>query len=162
MRIETKRLIINKFDTSDIAAWALIESDPKVREFVDNKALTFTEAKAYVLENIESYRINGYGRYAVREKSSNNLVGMCGFLNDELGIDLGYRYSQDNWGRGIGTEAAEAVMKYGLTDLAMNSIVAAVLPENIASEKILIKLGFIFEEETYFMGKLCRKYILTS
>ena len=65
MQIETKRLIINKFDASDIDAWALIESDPKVREFVDNKALTFSEAKSYVLENIESYKINGYGRYAV-------------------------------------------------------------------------------------------------
>ena len=63
---------------SDIEAWAAIEGDPEVRKFVDNKTLTFKEAKAYVLENIEGYRINGYGRYAVREKSNNNLVGMCG------------------------------------------------------------------------------------
>ena len=55
MRIETKRLIINKFDTNDISAWALIECDPKVRKFVNNKVLTYREAKSYVLENIESY-----------------------------------------------------------------------------------------------------------
>ena len=158
MRIETKRLIINEFEASDITAWALIESDPKVRELVNNKVLTYGEAKSYVLENIESYKINGYGRYAVRYKSNNNLVGMCGFLNDELGIDFGYRYSQDAWGRGIGTEAAQAVLQYGLKDLALLSIIATVLPANLASERILIKLGFIFEEETYFMDKVCRKY----
>jgi [ribosomal protein S5]-alanine N-acetyltransferase len=162
MELETKRLIINHFDTSDIEAWATIESDPEVRKFVDNKTLTFKESKAYVLENIESYRINGYGRYAVREKSSNSLVGMCGFLNDDFGLDLGYRYSRDAWGRGIGTEAAQAVIEHGLKKLGLPSIVGGVLHENIASEKILIKLGFIFEEETYFMGKLCKKYLLTS
>ena len=36
MELETKRLIINHFDKSDIEVWAEIESDPKVREFVDN------------------------------------------------------------------------------------------------------------------------------
>ena len=158
MRIETKRLIINKFDTNDISAWALIECDPKVRKFVNNKVLTYGEAKSYVLENIESYKTNGYGRYAVRYKSNRKLIGMCGFLKDELGIDFGCRYSRDIWGQGIGIEAAQAVIKYGLTKLALRSIVAAVLPENIASEKILIKLGFLFEEQTHFMGKLCKKY----
>ena len=39
---------------------------------------------------IESYKIDGFGRYAVRYKPNKNLVGMCGFLNDVLGIDLGY------------------------------------------------------------------------
>ena len=125
---------------SDIEAWAAIEGDPEVRKFVDNKTLTFKEAKAYVLENIESYRINGYGRYAVREKSNNNLVGMCGFLDDEFGLDLGYRYSWDTWGLGIGTEAVQALAEYGLEELGLLSIVGGVLNENIASEKILIKL----------------------
>ena len=87
---------------------------------------------------------------------------MCGFLNDAFGLDLGYRYSRNTWGRGIGTEAAKAVVEYGLNELGLLSIVGGVLPENIASEKILIKLGFIFEEETYFMGRLFKKYILTS
>ena len=41
MELETKRLIINHFDESDIEVWAAIESDPEVRKFVDNKALTF-------------------------------------------------------------------------------------------------------------------------
>ena len=54
------------------------------------------------------------------------------------------------------------MVEYGLEELGLLSIVGGVLNENIASEKILIKLGFIFEEETYFMGKLCKKYLLTS
>ena len=72
IQIETKRLIINKFGTNDIDAWALIEDDSKVWEFVDNKVLTFSEAKSYVLENIESYKIDGFGRYAVRYKPNKN------------------------------------------------------------------------------------------
>ena len=83
---------------------------------------------------------------------------MCGFLKDELGIDFGYRYSRGTWGQGIGVEVAQAVIKYGRSEVALRTIFAAVLPENIASEKILIKLGFLFGEQTHFMGKLCKKY----
>tara|TARA_Y100000385_G_C12980705_1_gene588278 strand:- start:193 stop:366 length:174 start_codon:yes stop_codon:yes gene_type:complete len=54
------------------------------------------------------------------------------------------------------------VVEYGLEELGLLSIVGGVLNENISSEKILIKLRFIFEEETYLMGKLCKKYLLTS
>ena len=42
--------------------------------------------------------------------------------------------------------------------MALPSTIATVLPENIASEKILTKLDFVFEENIFFMGKLCRKY----
>ena len=48
MELETKRLIINHFDKSDIEVWAAIESDPKVREFVESKAVTFKEVKCCV------------------------------------------------------------------------------------------------------------------
>lgn len=125
---------------------------------MNNKVLTYGEAKYYVSENIENYKASGYGRYAVRYKLNRKLIGMCGFLKDKLGIDFGYRYSRDTWGQGIGVEVAQAVIKYGLSEVALRSIFAAVLPENIASEKILIKLGFLFEEQTHFMEKLCKKY----
>ena len=46
--------------------------------------------------------------------------------------------------------------------MALPSTIATVLPENIASEKILTKLGFVIEENIFFMGKLCRKYKLDN
>ena len=56
------------------------------------KSLSRVEAANYVSDIIESYAANGYGRYAVRDKTNLKLIGMCGFLLDEMGIDFGYRY----------------------------------------------------------------------
>lgn len=62
---------------------------------MNNKVLTYGEAKYYVSENIENYKASGYGRYAVRYKLNRKLIGMCGFLKDKLGIDFGYQYSRN-------------------------------------------------------------------
>ena len=62
-----------------------------------------------ILGNVESYAAKGFGRYAVHLKSNNKLVGMCGFLKNQLRIALGYRYSRDTWRQGIGTEAAKSI-----------------------------------------------------
>ena len=113
MLLQTNRLIIEHFNDSDISDWAKIESDPEVRRFVDGKVLSFEEAKKYVEMNIRQYKKTGYGRYAVRLKEKGNLIGMCGFLKENYGIDFGYRYSKIIWGRGFGFEAAKLVLNYG-------------------------------------------------
>ena len=65
MLLETNRLIIECFKTSDISDWAKIESDVNVRRFVDEEVLSFEEARTYVEMNIRQYQKIGYGRYAV-------------------------------------------------------------------------------------------------
>ena len=62
MLIKTKRLIIDRFETSDITAWAAIESAPQVRRCVNNKVLTYDQAASYISEHIESYAAKGFGR----------------------------------------------------------------------------------------------------
>ena len=75
---------------------------------------------------------------------------------------MGHRYSRDTWRQGIGTEAAKAILNYGLKELALPWIISTLLTEIIAYEKILNKLGFVLEENTFYMGKLCRKYKLEN
>ena len=75
---------------------------------------------------------------------------------------MGHRYSRDTWRQGIGTEAAKGILNYGLKELALPWIISTLLTEIIAYEKILNKLGFVLEENTFYMGKLCRKYKLEN
>ena len=99
MLLQTNRLIIELFKDCDIPDWAKIESDADVRRFVDGKALSLKEAGEYVEMNIRQYQTHCYGRYAVRLKENRKLIGMSGFLNEPYGIDFGYRYSKDSWGK---------------------------------------------------------------
>ncbi len=130
MLLETNRLIIEYFNTNDISDWAEIESDADVRRFVDGKVLSLKEAGEYVELNIRQYQTHEYGRYAVRLKENRKLIGMCGFLNEPYGIDFGYRYSKDSWGKGLGFEAGKEVLEYGFSKLGLASNLSTVSTNN--------------------------------
>ena len=162
MILETKRLIIEHFTCADIHMWASIEADPLVRKFVDGKCLSREEAGHYVKMNMDSYAENGFGRFAVRSKTSKRLIGMCGFLQQDEEIDFGYRYAAETWGKGIGYEAANKVLNYGLEHLKLKKICAGVAIENIPSIKILEKLGFKFEKNFFFDQTKAARYVIGS
>ncbi len=92
---------IFNFKDSDIFDWAKIEKDTNVRRFVDGKVLSFDKARKYLEMNIRQYQKIGYGRYAVRLKEKAKLIGMCGFLKENYGIDFGYCYSKISWVKGL-------------------------------------------------------------
>ena len=162
MILETKRLIIEHFTCADIHMRASIEADPLVRKFVDGKCLSREEAGHYVKMSMDSYAVNGFGRFAVRSKTSKRLIGMCGFLRQDEEIDFGYRYSAETWGKGIGYEAANKVLNYGLEHLKLKKICAGVAIENIPSIKILEKLGFKFEKNFFFDQTKAARYVIGS
>ena len=162
MILETRRLIIEHFTCVDIHIWASIEADPLVRKFVDGKCLSREEAGHYVKMNMDSYAENGFGRFAVRSKTSKRLIGMCGFLQQDEGIDFGFRYSAEIWGKRIGYEAANKVLNYGLEHLKLKKSCAGVAIENIPSIKILEKLGFEFEKNFFVDQIKAAKYVIGS
>ncbi len=119
------------------------------------------EAGEYVEMNIQQYQTHGYGRYAVRLKENRKLIGMCGFLNEPYGIDFGYRYSKDNWGKGLGLEAAKEVLEYGFSELGLEKVLGLTAEQNYGSIRILEKLGFKFEEKLLFNNTTAFKYNYT-
>ena len=162
MLLKTYRLIIEHFKDSDISDWAKIESDANVRRFVDGKVLSFEEARKYVEMNIRQYQKIGYGRYSVRLKKNRNLIGMCGFLKENYGIDFGYRYSKISWGKGFGFEAAKVVLNYGFSELGLKKVFGLTAEENYGSIRILEKLGFKLQEKFLFNNTKALKYHYTK
>jgi len=162
MLLHTNQLIIEHFKNSDIPDWAKIESDADVRRFVDRKVLSFKDAGEYVEMNIRQYQTIGYGRYAVRLKETGNLIGMCGFLKENYGIDFGYRYSKNSWGKGFGFEAAKVVLNYGFSELGLEKVVGLTAEENSGSIRILEKLGFKLQEKFLFNNTKAIKYQYTK
>ena len=64
---------------------------------------------------IADYRKHGFGRLACIDLASGRLIGFAGlkYLEDLGEVDLGYRLLPDFWGRGLATEAAQAVLDHG-------------------------------------------------
>ena len=143
MITENEKLFIEKFKKSDILEWSKIESDPKVRHFIDGEKQTYKQSEEYIKKNILSYDDNGFGRFAVRLKKNKQLIGMCGFLEEDYGIDFGYRYTPSVWRKGIGFDVAKLVLNYGIKKLKLDKILALTHEDNHGSIRILEKLNFI-------------------
>ena len=159
MHLETDRLVINCLTKDDLDALAAIEADQQVRRYIDGKVMSRAQTADYIDMMLASYADNGYGRFAVRMKADGQLAGLCGFIDEDYGIDFGYRYARACWGHGIATEAGRAVLDYGLKELALPEVVGIVIREHTASIAVLEKLELQFVENTEYMGFPIVKYV---
>ena len=160
MSLKTNRLAIYHLCSDDLVDLHRMDSDLSVRRYIDGKASSWEKTKEYLSENINSYRENVYGRYAIRDNVTSEFLGICGFLKESYAVDFGYRFKPSCWGKGITTGAALAVIEKGISDDFRGQIVGVVLPENKASITVLLKVGFRWKENMELYGFNVEKYML--
>lgn len=154
--------MIRPFEISDVDTYAEIVADPDVMRLLTGKAQTFEEANQYLEECIASERDNGFSRYAVLLKATEELIGFCGFRLIDGEVDFGWRYARKHWNNGYGTEAARAVLNYGRKELRLPLLVAVALPENAASIRIIEKLGLQRDGFGEWDGKETVRYVFRN
>lgn len=98
---------------------------------------------------LRDYATYGYGRMACIERATGKLVGFSGlkYLEDLQEVDIGYRFLPECWGKGYATESAQALITAGRVQHGITRIVGLVQPENIASARVLQKVGLVFERK---------------
>lgn len=154
MHLETPRLHIRSFCESDIPAYAEIVSDPAVVKYLGSGSPhTCGEAQTYIADVMRRERMSGISRYAVTRKLERDLVGFCGYKDFGDYVDFGWRYAKRAWGQRYGTEAALAVLNYGIETLRLTNMAACTALENEASLRIIAKLGFLSFERTNVEGR---------
>ena len=86
------------------------------------------------------------GRFTVTLHDGTYL-GWCGlkYFPEQEEVDLGYRLKKKFWGQGYATEASRACLDYGFHQLGLGRIIAKVMPENLASLKVVQKLRMNFK-----------------
>lgn len=160
-QLETERLVLRQMTATDTPTVRFLRSDPEVMRYIDRpRAKTLEEAAAW-MEKVEALRKNNEGIvWAISRKGSPQLIGKVLFWSFKLEYaraELGYVLHPDHHGKGYMGEAVSAVIQYGFDNLGLNSIEAQVQPGNMASEKLLEKLGFVnegfFREYYYFEGE---------
>ncbi|HAU1322417.1 TPA: GNAT family N-acetyltransferase [Legionella pneumophila] len=146
--LETKRLILKTAELSDLDMLAALRSDFEVME---NTGYGGTQTKEEVREYLDfaiSYQEkHGMGFCLVFEKESGSFIGEAGlfhllFDDAQSEVELGYHLYKKFWGKGYGTELVRALIQWGFQHLSINKLVSTTYPDNIASQKVLIKAGF--------------------
>ena len=151
--IETKRLILREMEKTDLQGIFELDSDPAVHRYLGEKPITSLEEAASTINYIrKQYEEDGIGRWAVIDKMTNEFIGWAGLkyekeVREEMCYyDLGYRLKEKFWGIGIATETAYESLNYGFDVLNLQEIYAGAHIENIASNKVLQKIGLTFLE----------------
>jgi RimJ/RimL family protein N-acetyltransferase len=157
--LETERLLLREFDEGDAGPFYVLGSDPAVTRYTGDPGGGVASAE-HALEVLRShpladYRRYGFGRWACVHKASGGVIGFAGlkYLDDLREVDIGYRLLPAYWGLGLATEAGRAVLGYGFTRLALRRVIGLVAPENLASVRVLEKLGLTFEGMVEFRGQ---------
>jgi len=80
---------------------------------------------------------------AIELRDSGHVIGLCGIavLHGSEQGESWYLIRPDYWGHGIATEAAQALLRIGFTEMNLHRMFATCLPENLASARVLEKIG---------------------
>jgi RimJ/RimL family protein N-acetyltransferase len=153
--IETDRLILRKWEKNDLEPFSSLNSCKHVSEFLP-KPLNKEESDALAKEIMARFEKHGFGLFAVEKKDTAEFIGFNGLnipgFNAPFmpAIEIGWRLSYENWGKGLATEAARAIINYAFTQLNLYEIVSFTVPANRRSRSVMEKIGMTYNQQDDF------------
>jgi RimJ/RimL family protein N-acetyltransferase len=147
--LETSRLVIRSTRKEDADFCIDIWSDEKMGKYLSDPS---REKAGDIYNNwketVEVY--DGCYYFVAVLKEAKTLIATCSLVPSDSGVwDLGYCVHQDYWRQGYATEILKELINFCALQ-GGNRVTASVAKENIASNALLIKLGFNIEKEGKF------------
>ena len=141
--LSTERLVLRPVTTDDHAAVLAHWTQPDVRRFLfDGAALSGVEVAETIDESIGDFAARGFGVWLIELGSTADLIGTAGLRPlGSSGLEIFYSLAPGAWGHGYATEAARAVVEYGLGPLGLPEVLAEVDEGNAASVAVVKRLG---------------------
>jgi RimJ/RimL family protein N-acetyltransferase len=147
MRLVTDRLEMREFVEADWAAVLAYQRDPRYLRYYPWTDRTPDDARTFVGIFLDWQRERPRRRFqlAITLRQGGELIGNCGLRrkrDNDWEADLGYELAPAHWGRGYATEAARSMVDFGFRELALDRVSSWCIAENIASARVLERLGF--------------------
>jgi RimJ/RimL family protein N-acetyltransferase len=144
--VETERLFIRQWVPDDWKRFRPLGTDPRVLEFLNTEPWSDERIRRFIDKGIEVAKTRGWILWPVIHRDDAVLIGFCGF-SDEFppDVEIGWRFLPEYWGKGLATEAARAVMRYGFDTFGFGRLVCVPQAANRRSIRVAEKLGMAFE-----------------
>lgn len=136
----------------DLDALFEVYSDAEIRRYFPEGTLTYEETR----EELEWF-LNGHpahpelGLWATIYRETGEFIGRCGLLpwtiDNRHEVEVAYLLDKKFWGKGLATEAAQALVQYGFEHLQLSRLICLIDQENEASIRVATKIGMTFEKE---------------
>jgi [ribosomal protein S5]-alanine N-acetyltransferase len=147
--LSTNRLSLRGIRDADAEELFKIKSNRELTEGYGGRTHSSIEDTLRWIERVRAgYKNRESLFWCVTLKPQDAAIGSCLFwhLDDSFKCaELGYELHPDFWQKGIMAEAVAAILQYGFGELGFNRVEACPFAANIASNKLLIRLGFVQE-----------------
>ncbi|WP_445454816.1 GNAT family N-acetyltransferase [Flavobacterium sp. 25HG05S-40] len=147
--LETERLLLRRIDTNDVDEILALRGNPETMKYIPRPLAKSKEEALEHIAMIEDKIVANSGiNWGITIKGNPKIIGIIGHYKistENHRAEIGYMSLPETNGKGYMTEALKAVLTYGFEQLALHSVEAIIDPENIASEKVLQKNGFVKE-----------------
>ena len=143
----TARLALRPFAPADVEALHRLFLDPGVRRWLlDDELVPIDWVRGEIEASDARFRAGSAGLWTVAERERPDVIGFAGFrpFHDPPELELLYGLHPAHWGRGLATEAARAVVDHAFQRLGFREVVASADTPNVASLRVMERLGMRF------------------
>ncbi len=160
--IHTDRLTIRQVKRQDAEDLYELCRRPEMSRFsMWNPHNSIDDTKTFINYQISRYRRRECTFFVVEHTATHKVIGTCSYVSiegDYKIAEIGYSILSDLWGQGFGTEVADALTGFAFDRIGVQRVFARVLPQNLASKRVLERIGFEYEgtlkKGFYFDGKV--------
>lgn len=168
-QLQTERLILKRLTPEDAPSLFEMRSNPEVMKYIDRPlAKTVDDATALIQvisDLLEKNEAITWGIFLNNDACIRGTIGFWRIEKENHRAEIGYLLHPMLQGKGFMQEAIESVIDFGFETMRLHSIEANVKPENKASEKLLLRNGFVQEgyfKENYFFDGAFRDTVVYS
>jgi RimJ/RimL family protein N-acetyltransferase len=150
MDLTTSRLLLRPWRDADLSAFAQLNDDPAVMEFLPRR-LSRDESDATAARIRTAIENRGWGFWAVEIKGPGHtaapFIGFVGLSVPSFEahftpcVEIGWRLAKEHWGCGYASEAAAASLRFAFENLKLQQIVAFTVPLNKRSMRVMERIG---------------------
>ena len=153
--LETPRLRGEPIAPEHQAGLLAILGDPRVGATLGGVA-SAADVHAQIARLAAHWEEHGFGWYAFRDRETGAIVARGGPKTAHVGgheeVEIGWTVAPERWGEGIATELGAASIELAFGPLGLVDVVSFTLPDNVASRRVMEKLGFAFERDVLHAG----------
>jgi len=155
LELETRRLVLKPWRSSDGEAFHTIWGDPEVVFWGPTEDLAASKALLGEICKGCAAMPQGCGWFAVSPRGK-AIVGNILLKHSESmpgDLEIGWHFNKASQGHGYATEAAKAVLTHGFAHLDVARIIALIMPTNAPSQRVANRLGMAVVGQTIHAGE---------
>jgi RimJ/RimL family protein N-acetyltransferase len=155
--LETERLRLRAFETSDLDDYAALNADPEVLRYLTSGQEPWDRGRSsrHLAFLLGHWRMWGTGMWAVEDRETGAFLGMVGFAEPEgwPGFELAWILARRYWGHGYATEGAAAALAHAFTVWQKDRVISLIRPDNRASVRVAERIGERLQSRIPHLGQ---------